>query len=326
MRKAIRFATFVLIGAAVVALAVPASHAACTNSRPIIGNPTETEIDFGLANADVSPFDGVPVIQASYWRFGAGNPAVGAGADNGNWLSDGANGGPWFADFSSNGHYFTVGLTDLDGTSDGCINGANDGGGDADDDVLLAACAPDGKFFVVAGTNADLTVYNFGLGPYTAANSPQILVTSSVRVLPGIGTGVQIFFSTPSASDFSASFFDNGSGLTVDQVFTGVNVYTACVPRGNSSPGRIVPDPAWTLAGSFALGAVAQSVSVDCGPGTWDVFVGTEPKFDGATPFTAGCVTGTTRPVQAGTTLANPSDEAPRTIKKPRTLRPANPN
>lgn len=320
MKNAIRFSVLVLAVSVVAISALPSTHAACTNSRPIIGQPAATQISFGAASADASPFDGTAVIQASYWRVGNGNPAVGAGADNGNWVSDGNNGGPWYADFSSDGNYFTVGLTDLDGTSDGCINGSNDVGGDADDDTLLAACGVDGKFFVVAGSNqVDGSVMDFGNGPYTAVNSPQIVVTNSVRQPP---TGVQIFFSTPTVGDFAGAFFDNGAGVTASQVFSGVNVYHACVARTTGAPARLVPNASWVSSGSFPLGASNQSVTVDCGAGFFDVFVGVEPRFDGATPFSAGCVTGLTNPVQAGTTLANPSDVTPRNIRKPRGIRP----
>lgn len=322
MRKMTRFSMLALVLAAAAALAIPSSHAACVNSHPIIGQPGGTAVTFGAAGADGAPQDGVSPIQAAYWRLTAGNPTVGTGADNGSWGNDAANGGPWFFDATAAGDYITAGLTDGDGTSDGCINGADDAGGGADDKVLLAACAPDGKFVVLGATNADGSVFDFGNGPYTPANSPQLVITNSVKG----GTGVTISFTTPTAASFAGSYVDNtAGGIPIASVFTGVNVYHACVPRGNGAPARLVPNAAWVSHGSFALNT-ASSVAVDCGSGAWDVFTGVEPKFDGATPFTAGCVTGTTRPVQAGSTLATPGDNPTRTIKKPRGIRQSDPN
>jgi hypothetical protein len=321
MRNAIRISTFALTLVAVAALAIPLSNATCTNSVPIIGQPGETMIVFGPAGADAVSQDGVSPVQAAYWRFNAGNPVPAVGADNGIWGNDAANGGPWFFDAASDGTYITAGLTDGDGTSDGCINGANDSGGDADDDAILAGCGPDGKFFVVAGSNqVNGSVMEFGAGPYTAINTPQIVITGSTRQLP---TGVQITFSTPTLDELDNGYFDFNAGIPSSAVFSGLNVYRACVARGSGAPtNRLTAGNInWILVGTYPLGAVGQTASSDCGPGSFDTFLGVEPKFEGATPFTSGCITSLTRPVQAGTTIVNPSDPAPRTIKKPRGIR-----
>jgi len=328
MKRVLTISTFALVLGVVALMSIPNVHAICSTLAPAIGQTGGSSIDLGAAAADPTFNDGVSPIQASYWRFTAGNPLPALGADNGAWGNDGPGGtSTWFGDFVANGVYATVGVDDHNGPSDGCINGSPDDFGQADDDILLAACGPDGKFFVIAGTStADSGgVYNLGepSDPVNVAvNSPQVVITGSQRV-PAGGPGVQVTFTTPAVGDFAANYRDYNAGVPLASVFTGVNVYTACVPRGNAAPSRLVPSLDWVAGGSFPLGAANQQVTRDCGPGSWDVFVGTEPKFDGATPFAAGCVSGTTRPVQAGTTVANPSDPAPRNIKKPRGIRPS---
>lgn len=304
MKKNIGTLALLALGVALVLAPAPA-RAACA-----------TGLQFGQATAScgggycyvTSP--GIKTnasIQGTYWSAVSGNPAPGAGADNGTWSDDN-----WLVDFSSNGKLALNGGWGDDLAIDGCIN--NDGSTvamvialtdqDASGNVYAAFVCNQRDVFVTAQFDQGKIVPpgDIALKPLAAPS-----ITNTVR------TGNEASITVASPNYNSLFYSDNsaacGSGSSTS-IISAYDVFLKKAGRNDPAPSdRAQVSGGWVLAGSCPIGTPC-TVLTTCGATNCDVYVATAPKSAtgfrlGATPGNAFVGPNSVR-VQAGPILADP--------------------
>lgn len=246
-------------------------------------------------------------IQGTYWSASSGNPASGAGADNGTWSDSN-----WLVDFSANGNLALNGGWNDDLLIDGCIG--NDGSTPA---MVIALTDRDaaGKVYAAFVCNQrDVTVTaQFDQGKIVPAGDIALkplalpFVVSTFRV----GNEASITVASP---NYSSLFYSDGSvacgsGNSAAMI-PAYDVFLKTAGRGASAPtDRAQVSGGWTLAGSCPIGG-SCTVSTTCGAVNCDVYVALAPKS--STGFRLGDTPGNAFVgpnsvlVQAGPVLANP--------------------
>ena len=323
MRSFIKICAIVSVFAA-VALALPAANALCTNDLNYGTYPSFDGAncgDFceitGLASADPTQ------LESAWWKLTLGNPAVGAGVDNGAHLDDGTGGtGGWIYG-TGTGNNIIIG-----GGGANTNAGATDGCPDADENfstpdfLILVVSDHAGNAAIISSTQNNTNTFQMAVGTtdIPAGPIPPPFVASSNKA----GNTTTFNISSPSLAALQAIYRDNTNGaVPLSSIVTGYRVWSKTVGRNATLPAdRATGSGAWTALtpAKVALGTPA-SVQVTCATDC-DAYLGISLVFDGATPFETSSISGSPRRVQAGPTLAQPGDPDFRVIpRNPRSQR-----
>jgi hypothetical protein len=252
-----------------------------------------------------------PAATGSFWRLGAGDPAIGQGNDSG--LFDFVQGDNTLVggSYPSYGYYGGLILNTgwAAGLTDGCVDGGNclcvlfvDH--DADDTYIAVASGRASPALVQTiergGTD--------GSGLYAApivlepVGAPQI--NSSARN----GTGVDLVVSAGAAG---ASYQKDSCDCSP----VGYKVVQQIVARNSGAPvDRNVG--AWSNASPVTPLGMPANVNAPCSATDSDVYLATQLVFDSG--FEANLVGRNSTRIECGTTLADPDE-------KPATIRPTGP-
>jgi hypothetical protein len=248
-----------------------------------------------------------PNLSATFWRLGAGDPAIGIGNDNGSFDLVGA-GGVYFPAYASSGYYGGASLVSgwQPGT-DGCIDGGNCLC------MLLTDTDGDNTYYAIASAQSSATLTTVlrqpgtdGSGAYAApiilqpVQAPQI--TGSTRA----GTEVVLDVNVPAPG----AVYNSGN-TNCNCAATGYRVLTQTLARGSMPPSD--RSSGWVEASGVVPIGTPTQVTTSCGATDQDVYLATELVFDSG--FGTSVVSRNSSRVECGTTLADPDD-------KPRTPRP----
>jgi hypothetical protein len=246
-------------------------------------------------------------LRANFWMMGAGNPALGAGNDNGAINKTGV----WVQNLSANPVAFYGDWNTQ--AYDGCADAVQ-----PISDQRMAASFSDvnaagDMTFAVLCAHRDppsAVQFNFdrpGNGPITLAPAQKAIIANTVRT----GTEAAITIQTP---NFSAGFYTDGSvGCEQAAVIPQFDVFKQQTARG------VPPAPTndatvggpWVLVGTCnTSGSPACVVTTTCGAVNCDNFLAVVPHFN--SNFSTGEASSTLPPrvsaksgnVQAGPTLA----------------------
>jgi hypothetical protein len=266
------------------------------------------------AYAGCTPVSGA--VKGSFWAQGTGDPAVGAGNDNGTFDLV-ATGGIFYPSFPSYGYYAGAELfTGWQPGTDGCIGGSNC--------LCMLLTDTDGAntYFAVVGSQSSPTFTTSleqggtdGSGLY---NAPIIMQPVSAPAINGsarVGTDVQL---SVSVGPQQGVYMKDGCNCGP----TGYKVLQQIVPRGNMPPSdRAVGWVDAPLAGGGVQGVNAIGSQIDvqstCGTADQDVYLATQLFFDSG--FSTSLVSGNSSRVECGTNLADP-DSKPR--QRPDAIKP----
>lgn len=293
MTKRSRLIGIALVG--VAALLIPLKADAACGSSVIFG-------------AYYSQLTGTTAaLRANFWTMGQGNPAIGAGADNGGINKTGV----WVQNLSANpvafyGDWNTAAY-------DGCCDAA---GGTAVQRMAASFsdvnAAGNMTYAVLCAQRlpAAAVQFNFdrpGNGPITLVEAQQAAVTNTVRA----GNEATITVGTP---NFSAGFYTDGSvGCEQAAVIPQFDVYKQQTNRGvpPASTNDAAAGGPWTLVATCSTsGTPPCVVTTACGTTNCDNFLAVTPHFN--SNFTTGEASNNLPPrvsvksknVQAGPTLA----------------------
>lgn len=293
MRTTIRLFGLLTIAFGAV-LVLPGVWAGCTTGMNIVSTPfTGTT----CTTDDACRAD----IESAWWGLTRGNPAILAGADNGEYNDNGTGGNqPWlYWNYGSTGEFYVF-CNDTAGNTDGCVDVGDNQTGDI---VVLAVCDPAGSWAVTTGTEDPIepTVFRLQGGPLLP--TPGVTVTGSSRLS---STQHQINLTGPSLDVLDNAYYPGPNQTTPSSdVIKGVRVFTKTVAR-NAAVGadrRIAAG--WVDTGVVLTPGGSGSITVTCATNS-DAYIGVAPVFDGTTPFNSGCVTAGPRLTQCGPTLAEP--------------------
>lgn len=262
-----------------------------------------------------------PTLRANFWALGSGNPALGAGNDNGP-IVEGTN---WLVQYGG-------GLAVLSGwaarTYDGCPDSAepvfanqrmvlafsdNDGAGNMTYAVACAGRNPQ------AGTQFDFT--RPGNAPLALVPAQKAGISNTVRV----GNEATVTIAPP---NFGPGFYTDGStGCTLANVIPQFDVYKQQTARNAPAPTDNNAGGGWVLATTCTFGGPACTVTTNCGATNCDNYLAVVPHYNSnfttaeAATSSPARVSASSTKVAAGPILAvtpkpkpipNPRVEAPR--------------
>jgi len=301
MKKLLGFAT----------VAVVLGIAGATDAGAVCGAP----LIFGQATPNcgggycyvVSPASTAGATGGSFWALGFGNPAVDsptAGGDD----SDGFPVQDWCRP-SGPGCYL-VGDWGGDERVDGCIGGKVAAGKTAEIMVVGLSDGNAGQgFFAVAAvgrqpTGSDFDYANIGQN-LTLAPIPTPNITNTVRTAPNVAI-------TVNSPAITAGFFGDAS-VTQGDLVKSYRIYKQVLARGAAAPSTRNRS-AWTAAGAaVAVGQPFSYTETSCATNS-DIWLATAVVFDSG--FETSFVSGNSRPVQCGPTIAEPSDKGFKVIER----------
>lgn len=241
-------------------------------------------------------------IQGTYWSVGQGNPAAGAGVDNGTYSDDG-----WLPDFGFGGGVAISGDWAASLAIDGCPAATG-----AMAVALSDVDATNGNAFFAAAcvtrnggatTEFDYTTVvpesNIILKPLPAA-----VITGSVRV----GNETTITVASP---NFASIYYSDGSPLcAIGAIIPQYDLWVKQIGRGAAAPTDVNQDTGtWVLAGTCNVGSPCSGTTT-CGATNCDAFAATTPHYN--SNFSTGDAPGKARLAgksfrfQAGPTFAAP--------------------
>lgn len=295
MKSNTRFLGFALAG--VVALLLP------LNADAICGSSISFQ---GYGVAFVSGTENGPSLRANFWALGGGNPALGAGNDNGtftaqaDWLVPSPGGWVINGDWAGN-------------TYDGCPDAAQP---NTDLQRMVASFsdvnASGNMTYAVACTDRDTLAqpqfdFNTVGEQIVLVQAPKATIVNSVR---NAATGEATI--TVGVPDFSAGHYTDGStGCEQSAVIPQFEVYKQTTGRGIApSTGTDATTP-WALVATCSTsGSPACTVVTTCGGTNCDNYLAVVPKYnsnfttaDAATASPARVSPKSTN-VQAGSSLA----------------------
>jgi hypothetical protein len=287
-----------------------------TTSPTTIWNPATFDASYlgaGYANYPPFAYSGPPVTAAFtgfFWRLGEGDPALGAGTDNGDYFAYNQNsyynpqGNSWFYYKGYPGigvpfYYAGKVFGNWANGGDGCMTDVALPPNPTCECVLFMDQTGDEGYFAIIGglttAGGDLDLVQAGsdgnenAGPILLAPIPAPQIIDSARNETTFDITLQVTVPAPAGG----SYLDDGCACGP----TGFQLYQQIVPRGSGTPAsRDSAD--WTLMtlpGGVAQGVntFGEPVTVEsvCGASNSDVFLATKLVF------VAGTVPGTSDPL-----------------------------
>jgi hypothetical protein len=266
-----------------------------------------------------------PGLRANFWALGSGNPATGAGNDNGgiveqdNWLIPYGPGPNTFAVLSGWGQKTYDGCPDLGGApaTQRMVMTFSDVDGLGNMTYAIACTSRNTQ----AGTQFDFT--RPGQAPLALVPAQKAAITNTARV----GNEATITVGVP---NFSAGFYSDGSSsCDLATVIPQFDVYKQQTARNAAPAATNDAGGVWVLAATCSsTGSPACTVTTACGATNCDNYLAVVPHYnsnfttaEAATASPARVSASSTR-VAAGPVLAvtpkpkaipNPRVEAPRT-------------
>lgn len=237
-------------------------------------------------------------VGSSWWGLGIGDPAVGAGNDNGDYGAD-----AWMIGPYTNGFNVTGG-TDR-GSTDGCPT---------PNDMILALSNTDAggttAYYALSAALRDgarASEYDFGAGGQDLAmvELPALTVTGSTR---NADDSINVTVSwTPNGA---AAFYPNDTTVTLGQVVTGWDIYKFEI-LGDDARAGVVPTDRNTANWSRVGGAVGNdastaTVTVACDATANNAFLAIVPALDSG--FTTAYVGSNSTRIECDPNLADPGD------------------
>jgi len=213
----------------------------------------------------ISPGGNTPAtIEGSFWALGFGDPAIGAGVDNGGWDDDetGAGGSSgWLRRTTAN---YLAGAWSSSAEIDGCIDGRI-APGKSGEVMLVALSDSDAArgYFAVAGVarSAQGSFFDFTFPGQDLALVP-IPPPSVVGASRTGQHAVQARIRGPLLASVVSGFRGDGS-IAASEAILGFRIY-----KHAAAPDPIPPDrmgPGWVPASASAPLGETVTISVDCG-------------------------------------------------------------
>jgi len=313
MKRTTQILGIALIGAAALLLPLQA-NAACGS-----------DISFGSYYSFVTGTLNGPALRSNFWSLGSGNPATGAGNDNGgivetdNWLIPYGPGPNTFAVLSGWGQKPYDGCPDLGGlpATQRMVMTFSDVDGLGNMTYAIACTSRNTQ----AGTQFDFT--RPSNAPLALVPAQKAAVTNTARV----GNEATITVGVP---NFAPGFYSDGSaGCDPATVIPQFDVYKQQTARGAAPPVDNNVGTGWVLAATCnSSGSPACVVTTACGATNCDNFIAVVPHYNSnfttaeASTASPARVSASSTRVAAGPILAvtpkpkaipNPRVEAPRT-------------
>lgn len=267
MNKQARFLGIALVG--VVALMLPLNADATCGSA----------ISFGSYYSFVTGSTNGPSLRSNFWTLNNGNPATGAGVDNGLIVET----GKWLIPYGPGPNTFAVLSTWAAEPYDGCPDTAGlplppeqrmilaFSDVDAEGNMTYAVACSDRD--VQAGTQFDFT--QPGNAPLALVQAPRAVIANTVRA----GNEAVITIAPP---NFSAGFYSDGStNCNPATIIPQFDVYKQTTGRGVTPSNTTDAGPVWALVATCnSSGTPACAVTTTCGATNCDNYLAVVPHYN----------------------------------------------